>query len=52
VRDKLSVAPDVSEGDLVAVARESAGAQRALEGRELVKVIARPPKLVNFVVKD
>ena len=52
VRDKVSVAADVSEEDVIAAARASAGAQRALEGREPVKVIARPPKLVNFVVED
>ncbi len=52
VRDKVPVASDASEEDAVAIARASAGAQRALEGHEVVKVIARPPKLVNFVVKN
>jgi hypothetical protein len=35
----------------LAAARASAGAQRALEGREVVKEIVRAPKLVNFVVE-
>jgi leucyl-tRNA synthetase len=50
VRDKVPLAADASEEETVATARASAGAQRALEGRDVVKVIARPPKLVNFVV--
>jgi leucyl-tRNA synthetase len=51
VRDKVEVAADISEEDALAAARASAGAQRALEGREVVKEIVRAPKLVNFVVK-
>ncbi len=51
VRDTIEVAADVSEDDALAAARASAGAQRALEGREVVKEIVRAPKLVNFVVR-
>jgi leucyl-tRNA synthetase len=50
VRDKVEVAADIGEADALAAARSSAGAQRALEGREVVKEIVRAPKLVNFVV--
>jgi leucyl-tRNA synthetase len=52
VRDKVEVSADISEADALATARASAGAQRALAGREVVKEIVRAPKLVNFVVKD
>jgi leucyl-tRNA synthetase len=51
VRDKIEVPADVSEADALAAARGSAGAQRALEGREIVKEIVRAPKLVNLVAK-
>ena len=51
VRDKLEVPADLLEADALTAARASAGAQRALEGREVVKEIIRAPKLVNFVVK-
>ena len=51
VRDKVEVAADLSEADALAAARASAGAQRALQGREVAKEIVRAPKLVNFVVK-
>jgi leucyl-tRNA synthetase len=51
VRDKLEVPADIDDAAALAAARASAGAQRALEGREVVKEIVRAPKLVNFVVK-
>jgi hypothetical protein len=35
----------------VAAARASDKVLRALEGREVVRVIARPPRLVNFATK-
>jgi leucyl-tRNA synthetase len=51
VRDKLEVPADISEVDALAAARASAGAQRAIADREVVKEIVRAPKLVNLVVK-
>ena len=51
VRDKLEVAADISEADALAVARDSAGARRALDGRQVRKEIVRAPKLVNFVTR-
>jgi leucyl-tRNA synthetase len=52
VRDKLEVPADIDDDAALAASRASAGAQRALEGREVVKEIVRAPKLVNFVVKN
>jgi leucyl-tRNA synthetase len=52
VRDRIEVAADADESDCLTAARTSAGAQRAMTGRRLVKEIVRPPKLVNFVTSD
>ena len=49
VRDRLEVSPGVSEGELTALALASEAVQRSLDGRSILKVIARPPKLVNVV---
>jgi leucyl-tRNA synthetase len=51
VRDKLDVAADISEADALEAARGAAGARRALAGREVLKEIARAPKVVNFVTR-
>ena len=51
MRDKVEVPAGVSDGDALALARASAGAQRVLEGRVVVKEIVRAPKLVNFVTR-
>ncbi len=49
VRDTLEVDRDISEVDAIAAARASDKVQRALNGAEPARVIARPPKLVNLV---
>jgi leucyl-tRNA synthetase len=49
VRDRIEVSPDVSEDEAERLARDSTGARRAVGDREVVRVIARPPKLVNLV---
>ena len=49
VRGKVTAAKDASKDALEALAREAVAAQ--LEGREVVKTIVVPGKLVNFVVK-
>jgi leucyl-tRNA synthetase len=51
VRDRVEVAPGVSDEEALAAARGAPGAARALEGRELLKEVVRAPRLVNFVVK-
>jgi leucyl-tRNA synthetase len=49
VRDRIEVPAEVSPSEAERLARSSAGALRALGGREVVRVVARPPKLVNLV---
>jgi leucyl-tRNA synthetase len=51
VRDRLSVAVDAARDDVFAAARAGANTQRFLEGREVLKEVYVPGKLVNFVVK-
>ena len=49
VRARLEVSPDISEADLEAAALADEHVQRALEGKQVRKVIVRAPKLVNMV---
>ncbi|HTJ72037.1 MAG TPA: leucine--tRNA ligase [Actinospica sp.] len=49
VRDKIQVAPDISDEELKALALATDGARRALDGRAVRTVIVRAPKLVNIV---
>jgi leucyl-tRNA synthetase len=51
VRDTIGVDAGLDEAGVLDVARQAAGARRALEGRQVVKEIVRPPKLVNFVTR-
>lgn len=50
VRDKLEVAPDVSEEELERRALASQKVQSFVGDREIHKIVVRPPKLVNIVV--
>ncbi|WP_183101416.1 leucine--tRNA ligase [Nocardioides pelophilus] len=50
VRARLEVAPDVSGADLEATALADPDVVRAIDGREVRRVIVRAPKLVNIVV--
>jgi len=50
VRARLEVSPDISEADLEAAALADADVVRAIDGREVRRVIVRAPKLVNIVV--
>jgi leucyl-tRNA synthetase len=49
LRARLEVSPDISEADLEAAALADEAVQRALEGKQVRKVIVRAPKLVNVV---
>ncbi|MCY7365100.1 MAG: leucine--tRNA ligase [Frankiaceae bacterium] len=49
VRDRLEVAPGISEDELRALALASDGVVKALDGREVRIVVVRAPKLVNVV---
>jgi len=52
LRDTFEVSVDASEADLQAAADTSSAVQRAIEGREIAKVIIRAPKLINIVTKQ
>ncbi|HXG76324.1 MAG TPA: leucine--tRNA ligase [Gaiellaceae bacterium] len=49
IRDRLHVAPDTPEDELVALARASERVQAYLNGGEAARTIVVPGKLVNFV---
>jgi leucyl-tRNA synthetase len=49
VRDRIEVPADASEEVCVRLAQESERARRALGDRQVTRVIARPPRLVNLV---
>ncbi|GHG39871.1 leucine--tRNA ligase [Sinomonas cellulolyticus] len=49
VRDRLEVAPDISEDALRELALSSQNVARVLDGRGIRTVIVRAPKLVNIV---
>ncbi|CAN5208042.1 leucine--tRNA ligase [soil metagenome] len=50
VRARLEVAPDIDEADLEMVALADPEVVKAVDGREIRKVIVRAPKIVNIVV--
>jgi leucyl-tRNA synthetase len=49
VRDRLSIPAGIGADELRELALATAGASRALAGRDIAAVIVRPPKLVNIV---
>jgi len=49
LRAKLEVSPDITAADLEALVMSDAHVQRALDGKDVRKVIVRAPKLVNIV---
>ncbi|SDL64473.1 leucine--tRNA ligase [Tessaracoccus oleiagri] len=49
IRAKLEVPADIAEETAVELALADAGVQRSLAGREVVKVIAKLPKMVSLV---
>ena len=49
VRDRIEVPTDVSAEEAERLARGSENAGRAVGEREVVRVVARPPRLVNLV---
>jgi leucyl-tRNA synthetase len=51
VRDRFEAAAGTGREELEAIARERPNAKAHLDGREVVKVIVVPDKLVNFVVR-
>lgn len=51
LRDKISMDANIAKEDMEKVALESEKIKAAIEGKNVVKVIAVPKKLVNIVVK-
>jgi leucyl-tRNA synthetase len=51
LRDRIEAAADAPEDELLALARESEKVRRHLDGKEVVKEIVVPGKLVNLVVR-
>jgi len=51
LRDRIEVAVDAPEDDLLARARASENVIRHLDGKEIVKEVVVPGKLVNLVVR-
>jgi leucyl-tRNA synthetase len=52
VRDRIEVSPDIDEETATAVALAAERVQPYLEQGEVAKVIARPPGLVNLVIRS
>ncbi len=50
VKARLEVAPEVTDADLEAAAMADGDVIRAIDGREVRRVIVRAPKLVNIVL--
>jgi leucyl-tRNA synthetase len=51
LRDRVQAAPSASREELEAMARRQPKVQAHVDGKEVVKVIVVPGKLVNFVVR-
>ena len=51
VRDRVVVPSDASRDEQERIARESEKVQAQLNGRQIVKVIVVPGRLVNLVVQ-
>jgi leucyl-tRNA synthetase len=51
LRDRIEVAADAAEAELLELARASENVSRQLDGKEVVKEIVVPGKLVNLVVR-
>ena len=51
LRDRIEVAADTAEAELVELAKSSENVQRHLDGKAIAKEIVVPGKLVNLVVK-
>ncbi len=50
-RGEIEVAPDASNEEVLALAKENENTKKWIEGKELIKEIVVPKKLVNLVVK-
>jgi leucyl-tRNA synthetase len=51
VRDRIKVPADIDDGEAERLARESEAVQRHVGGKQIVKVIVVPGRLVNIVAR-
>ena len=51
LRDKIIVNSGITREEMVTIAKESENIKKYTEGKEIVKVIVVPNKLVNIVIK-
>jgi leucyl-tRNA synthetase len=51
LRDRLQAAPTATQDELEALARERPNVEAHIDGRQVLKVVGVPGKLVNFVVR-
>jgi leucyl-tRNA synthetase len=51
VRDRVSVSADADEERSREAAMASVRVRRSIEGREVARVVVRPPRLVNIVTR-
>ncbi|MCX6394798.1 MAG: hypothetical protein NTY57_08125, partial [Solirubrobacterales bacterium] len=51
VRDRVEAPSDASEADLIALAREAENMRAHIDGKETVKEVVVPGRLVNIVVR-
>jgi len=51
LRDRIEATADAPEAQLLTLARESEKVRRHLDGKEVIKEIVVPGKLVNLVVR-
>ena len=51
LKDKVTVAADADKDQVLTAAREAEKIQPLLEGKQIVKEVVVPGRLVNFVVK-
>ena len=51
IRDKMVISPDLTPDEMKELALRSEKVQSLIEGKQIVKVIAVPKKLINIVVK-
>jgi leucyl-tRNA synthetase len=51
LRDRVEAEKGVAEQDLIRLARDSERVQQHLDGKEILKEVVVPDKLVNIVVR-
>ena len=51
IRDKLVISPDLTREEMCSLALENEKVKQAAEGKQIVKTVAIPKKLVNVVIK-